>query len=38
VVINCSRSIDRAEEVAEACKVFGHGVTVVQADVSSDRY
>jgi hypothetical protein len=29
--------MDRAEEVAEACRIFGHGVEIVQADVSSDR-
>mmetsp|Transcript_30848 Transcript_30848/g.57532 ORF Transcript_30848/g.57532 Transcript_30848/m.57532 type:complete len:259 (-) Transcript_30848:206-982(-) len=37
VVINCSRSVERAAEVAEVCKSFGHGVAIVQADVSSDR-
>ena len=37
VVINCSKSLDRAEEVARDCRVYGHGVEVVQADVSSDR-
>jgi len=36
VVVNCSKSVARAEEVATQCRAFGHGVSVIQADVSSD--